>query len=285
MSICPVCEVNTSKTICDKCGYGFENCEIVDKDRLRAYVTKLKSHDWREEVKLKKRVNEIQIKKHGRSSTDPQSGGWSVRKTSILLGESHPATSTDIRLAKKLDEYPDLSLCKNKTKAKKRLEEIERGIFNNNKNKFESEEELQEYLSNNWNQILFFKEWELRPSSISGKYNIGKIGQIDFLAKHFNKDKWLVIELKIVKSSDKAVGQILRYMGWVKEHLADKSDEIEGVIISESADELIRYALICAPNIKLKLLEKGNLILKDQNILNNLTSEQIKELKEYIERL
>ena len=56
----------------------------------------------------------------------------------------------------------------------------------------------------------------------------------------------MVIELKKGRSSDVVVGQILRYMGWVKEHLAvDDYDQydVRGIIISKEKDDRLEYAL------------------------------------------
>ncbi|MCK6623142.1 MAG: hypothetical protein HUU32_16565 [Calditrichaceae bacterium] len=42
-------------------------------------------------------------------------------------------------------------------------------------------------------------------------------------------------------------------MGWVKENIAGESGEVEGLIISETVDESIRYALVCVSNISLNV--------------------------------
>ena len=47
-------------------------------------------------------------------------------------------------------------------------------------------------------------------------------------------------------------------MGWVKENLAAPNEEVEGLIISASADERIRYALLCIPNVNLKIYRFHN---------------------------
>ncbi len=54
-------------------------------------------------------------------------------------------------------------------------------------------------------------------------------------------------------------------MGWVKENLARENGKVEGLIISKSMDENIRYALVCISNIELKLykFENDKLILID----------------------
>ena len=45
----------------------------------------------------------------------------------------------------------------------------------------------------------------------------------------------LVIELKKGRASDSVVGQIQRYMGYVKDELAEKNQPVKGVIIGFDA--------------------------------------------------
>lgn len=44
------------------------------------------------------------------------------------------------------------------------------------------------------------------------------------------------------------VGQVLRYMGWVKENLAKEKDNVKGLIICKEADEKLSYSLKAIPN-------------------------------------
>ena len=46
------------------------------------------------------------------------------------------------------------------------------------------------------------------------------------------------------------VGQIQRYMGYVKDELAEDGQEVKGVIIASSDDKKLFYALKMAPNIE-----------------------------------
>ena len=78
---------------------------------------------------------------------------------------------------------------------------------------------------------------------------------IDLLARHKKEPKWLVVELKRGQSSDQTVGQVLRYMGWVRENLASPEEKVQGLIISHSEDKKIRYALKHTSNVELNLYE------------------------------
>jgi restriction system protein len=59
----------------------------------------------------------------------------------------------------------------------------------------------------------------------------------------------LVVELKKGRASDIVVGQVLRYMGYVQEELAETGQSVSGVIIALDDDQRIRRALAVAPSI------------------------------------
>jgi hypothetical protein len=54
---------------------------------------------------------------------------------------------------------------------------------------------------------------------------------IDILAKD-KTSNFVVIELKVSRGYDRVVGQLLRYMAWIKKNLADPSQSVRGVIIA-----------------------------------------------------
>jgi len=58
------------------------------------------------------------------------------------------------------------------------------------------------------------------------------------------------VELKKGRASDSVIGQVQRYMGYVKEELAKEGQTVEGVIIALEDDLRIRRALAVAPNIR-----------------------------------
>jgi hypothetical protein len=53
---------------------------------------------------------------------------------------------------------------------------------------------------------------------------------------------------------DQTIGQLLRYIGWVRKHLAG-SDPVQGMIICREADDALRYALNAVSNVDVKLYE------------------------------
>ncbi len=60
-----------------------------------------------------------------------------------------------------------------------------------------------------------------------------------------SKDKatLLVVELKKGRASDAVVGQVLRYMGYIRELVAEPAQAVEGAIIASDDDNRIRRAL------------------------------------------
>lgn len=74
------------------------------------------------------------------------------------------------------------------------------------------------------------------------------VGRIDILAMDENED-FVVLELKLSRGIDTTVGQLLRYMGWLRSEYPDK--KVSGVIVAENFDEKIKYAVKVVPNVTL----------------------------------
>lgn len=68
------------------------------------------------------------------------------------------------------------------------------------------------------------------------------VGRTDLICR--DKDNnFVVLELKAVQTSDYVVGQILRYMGYIRENWANKQGvNVKGIIITPSYDEQLRLA-------------------------------------------
>ena len=124
--------------------------------------------------------------------------------------------------------------------------------------RFGLERHLQEFLRDNWDHTDLGKEWKLYEEDgdpeAGYEYPCG-IGRIDLLARHRSESRWLVIELKRDQSSDQTVGQILRYIGWVKERMAEDGELVEGLIIAREADDSIRFALSAVDRVRVQLYE------------------------------
>ncbi|MEM0254317.1 MAG: endonuclease NucS [Candidatus Bathyarchaeia archaeon] len=74
-------------------------------------------------------------------------------------------------------------------------------------------------------------------------------GNIDILFKDKNGN-YVIVEAKKGRESDKVVGQILRYVGWVKKNLAPK---VRGIIVTHSSDSNLEWAIeAIRDSVKLK---------------------------------
>ena len=76
-----------------------------------------------------------------------------------------------------------------------------------------------------------------------------EVGPIDILAVD-ETGKFVVFELKLNKGVDQTVGQIMRYMGWVQRHLANR-EPVSGVIVAQKVSEKLKYAVSIFPMISL----------------------------------
>jgi len=116
---------------------------------------------------------------------------------------------------------------------------------------FALEKHLEEFLVTNWKNTTLGKQYDIfedEGEKVGQQYPTDT-GQIDILAVSKNKRALLVIELKKGRASDVVVGQILRYMGFVKEVLAENGQEVKGVIIAMEDDQRIKRALSMVQNI------------------------------------
>ncbi|GEO02083.1 hypothetical protein NSE01_39150 [Novosphingobium sediminis] len=124
--------------------------------------------------------------------------------------------------------------------------------------RFAIERHLHDYLFDNWSQLELSRDWDIyvRDGEPDAGYEFPTpIGRIDLLAKHKHESKWLVIELKRDKSSDAVVGQILRYIGWIRAHLAQPDETVEGLIIAARGEDKLHYALSAVPSVSFKSYE------------------------------
>jgi len=67
-------------------------------------------------------------------------------------------------------------------------------------------------------------------------------GPIDLLVKD-SKRRYVVIELKKGRASDKVVGQLQRYRGYILQELARPGQRVRGMIVSQSVDKRLKYAV------------------------------------------
>jgi restriction system protein len=113
------------------------------------------------------------------------------------------------------------------------------------------EKHLEDFLVANWNQSMLSKDFSIyeEDGEPVGRQYATDAGPIDILAISRDKKRLLVVELKRGRTSDAVVGQVLRYMGFVKEQVAEEDQIVEGVIIALEDDQKMRWALLSVPSI------------------------------------
>lgn len=75
------------------------------------------------------------------------------------------------------------------------------------------------------------------------------VGPIDILAVD-QKGDLFVIELKVERGADKAVGQLARYIGWVTNTIG-RERIVNGVIVAKTIDRNLRFAASIIPRVQL----------------------------------
>lgn len=117
---------------------------------------------------------------------------------------------------------------------------------------FAMEKHLEDFLVKNWSQTDLGKDYDIyaEDGEPVGQQYPTDTGPMDLLAVKKDKSELLVVELKKGKASDVVVGQVLRYMGFVKEDLAEPNQTVRGVIIALEDDLRIRRALAVTPSIE-----------------------------------
>ncbi len=124
-----------------------------------------------------------------------------------------------------------------------------------------SESILEDFLVNNWDPKNFFgdffENFEILKSDsgdlIGQQYPTHEVGIIDILCKDKKTGDFLVLEIKRgPETSDDVIGQLSRYMGWVKRNLAQEK-RVYGMIITSGYDEKLKYALEIIPRTYLAI--------------------------------
>lgn len=116
---------------------------------------------------------------------------------------------------------------------------------------FALEKHLEDFLVANWSQTELGKTHDIyeEDGQLVGQQYATDTGPMDILAIRKDKKELLVVELKKGRASDAVVGQVLRYMGYVKQELAEADQDVRGVVIALEDDQRMRRALAMTPII------------------------------------
>jgi restriction system protein len=210
----------------------------VDKDKDIGYYRYREVEDWstfKRDRLSKKAQNSL-----GSLLTVFEVSDFIPEFEAILRGEEPPVT---------VEESTELNEI---------AEEISEEIEERLEQTFRLEKHLLDFLTTNWEATSLGPVWEIYKEE--GRYrgvefDTGEIGRIDILAHSRKELGWLVIELKRGQTEDETVGQVLRYMGWVQENMADEETPVKGLIICQEDTPKLRYALKNTNNVDLMLYE------------------------------
>lgn len=116
---------------------------------------------------------------------------------------------------------------------------------------FVLEKYLEDFIVSNFHTIFKGNIKIYEDAEGNGQQYYTDIGPIDILAIDLRSGSFVVIELKKGRPSDQVIGQILRYMGWVKKNLCKDGQEVKGLIIGRKSDPK-SYALVMTKGIDVR---------------------------------
>jgi hypothetical protein len=115
---------------------------------------------------------------------------------------------------------------------------------------FALEQDLQRYLADNLHIIepglTLFEDEDIKGF----EYPAGGGRRIDILAVD-KAGGFVVLELKVEKGYDRVVGQLLRYVNWVRKELAEPGQRVRGIIVCRTMSEDLRLACASIPDVEL----------------------------------
>ncbi len=115
---------------------------------------------------------------------------------------------------------------------------------------FALERHLEEFMEVNFSRIDFGRRLELfRDDENTGRQFPTAVGSIDLLARDLDTGQLVVVELKKTRSDDAVVGQVLRYMGWIRQHMSPADAGVAGIVIVPEMSDRLRYALSMVPDV------------------------------------
>ena len=113
-----------------------------------------------------------------------------------------------------------------------------------NPSMFALEMHLEDFLIKNWEHTPLAENYDIyEDDEVLGKQFPTDTGPIDILAISKDKKEYLVIELKKGRASDSVVGQVQRYMGYIKEEFLEDNQRVRGAIIALENDLKVKRAL------------------------------------------
>ena len=118
-------------------------------------------------------------------------------------------------------------------------------------NAFALEQHLRDYIAKDIQKISFNGENLKLFQDQSGRKGVEyptDTGRIDILAVSADDNQdFFVIELKLSRGSDQAIGQLMRYMSWVEDKIAN-GRKVNGIIVAQSIDDRLKRSARMIPS-------------------------------------
>jgi hypothetical protein len=114
------------------------------------------------------------------------------------------------------------------------------------------EQYLEDLLVARWDSLPWAQELEYPARQVE----CGLLGKLDILALDRASGEYVVIELKRDQGDDEVIGQVSRYMGWIKQHRANpRKVGVRGIIVAHEATDRLCSAVSAHSNISLYTYE------------------------------
>lgn len=130
------------------------------------------------------------------------------------------------------------------------LPESQESVSSSSFSSFSFERDLEDSLSRNLEQLEPGLRLYKDGNVVGRQLDTRPVGRLDLLCLD-SSNRVVVIELKAGIASDRVMGQILRYMGWAREFIAE-GREVRGVIVANDFDDNLVYAAKAVSSVSLK---------------------------------